>query len=365
MSKAFAEEILLIQDQQRLRSIVQQRRKDVDEQFVAFFLQIAADGQRIGEFDVAIVRMRTLYVSGAAIGSHHIMARATYSVALIEASRGDFKKSADRLVNCIAECEKSPQDCTDLMIDALLRLSPLQESDGQIDKATATLQRAIDLLRRLGRQAEAQEVGARIEAIRSAATRVPPQPLQDVLNELATARASMSTVNADLQQAKEALTATSEHLTSTKTELTSLETQQRSLKKKLEQLKAQIEQTVATLTPLELRRQALTRAVDSPLWVAAVRSELATGNVSELTISLLELLRGPMPSEAVPLLAEIRSRTGTLPNAPIDLDGLSGEARLFAAIANSQGSDPAADPAAFDKLLDAWETYLNSEPSHT
>jgi hypothetical protein len=72
-----------------------------------------------------------------------------------------------------------------------------------------------------------------------------------------------------------------------------------------------------------------------------------------------------MPSEAVPLLAEIRSRTGTLPNAPIDLDGLSGEARLFAAIANSHGSDPAADPAAFDKLLDAWETYLNSEPSHT
>lgn len=104
----------------------------------------------------------------------------------------------------------------------------------------------------------------------------------------------------------------------------------------MEKLQHEVHYTRAQLT-------AIYTAAHAPLWVTAVQAEMQAGQLSNLTLPLLEKLRFILPEDAEPLLREIRARQGITSEAQIDLDVLKGDQRLFAGVLNAavfESSDP-------------------------
>jgi hypothetical protein len=145
------------------------------------------------------------------------------------------------------------------------------------------------------------------------------------------------------------------------------------LQKQAERLQGENERLSTANTQLNcllspLRQQVVSLQVCSriPLWAAVIRADMKSGVLSDSSLALLERMRSVEPDVANPLLAEIRARNHLVPDEPFDLSGLSGEARLFAGLANSLLVEKTDTLQSVEVLLDVWEEYLQqvNTPAH-
>lgn len=355
MSKAFAEEILKISDQQKVIALLKERSSEVDDAFIQHFLDITkehVERNSIGEADATLQR---LYFCSTHAQKPRAKARALYAATLLDIYQKKHKAAMQRAQRCIDECAKTPEQCGDIEAEALLMLATLQEEyEGDPKKAIETLGLAHALLVSLGKSDDAVKVQQRIDELtRSVASGLNYGLLGEVLLQITDAHRRRE----GLQQQIAAL---SSELTEARTIIDGLADQRAKAATEMADLREQVGSLTATRDELQARQRLFATALSAPLWIAAVRADIQAGRISELTLPLLERLRSVMPEHAQPFIDQIRARNGLAPEQPINLDGLAGEERLFAAVANSLTLDPAADPAAFESLLDAWETYLST-----
>jgi hypothetical protein len=265
-----------------------------------------------------------------------------------------------RTERCIAECAKAPEQCTDIEIDALKLLATLQnEHEGDPDKALETLKLAHGRATKVGDAATVDDVQTRIDLLsRDKQLQRSHVPLATVLERITNARGQLDSL--ELQHGQIA-----GELSAARAEIAGVAEKRAAVAAETAVLNSQIADLTATRDELLARQQLFATALAAPLWIAAIRADIQAGRISELTLPLLERLRAVLPQHAQPLIVQIRARNGLAPEQPIDLTGLTGEERLFAAITNSLSLDPAADPTAFDSLLDAWDAFLSTPPGNS
>ena len=352
MSKVFAELILNTQDEQQIKSLLQQRGNEVDDAFIRHFLQTASDLTDAGHLDNAIAAMRRLYSCGTQCQRPALRANALWAVSVIEHTRNNDSEAIKRANQCLDECAKAPDQCVQVEFDILDLLATIQfEYEAAPDKAIETLKKALAKAENLKDAQRTHLLQQRIELLQKAQR--DNVPFAVLLEDIRNARKRRQ----DLLQEIDTL---STQLLSARDEINSFNDRRDAAFATITAFQAEITSLTTTRDELQSRQRLFATALTAPLWIAAVRADIQAGRISELTLPLLERLRTAMPEHAQPLIAQIRARNGLSSDQPINLDGLAGEERLFAAVANSLTLDPAADPAAFESLLDAWDTYLST-----
>ena len=355
MSKAFAAEIFATPDPQKRKELLQRRPNEVDDSFTQHFLQVASENTDAGNMEGALEILRTLYFCGTHCQRPLQRAYALWAVAIVEHTRNKGGEAIKRAGMCIEECAKAPDQCAQVEIDALDLLVTLQfEHEHDPDKAIETLQRAQAKAKTLGDADRTSKLQQRFDdLVRRKNIEADSRPFVELLKDIKDARGRLTELRRQIDELSSALEAA-------RIEIASVDGRRTAATAEITELQNQAAALTTTRDELQSRQRLFATALTAPLWIAAVRADIQAGRISELTLPLLERLRTAMPEHAQPLIAQIRARNGLSSDQPINLDGLAGEERLFAAVANSLTLDPAADPAAFESLLDAWDTYLST-----
>ncbi len=95
-----------------------------------------------------------------------------------------------------------------------------------------------------------------------------------------------------------------------------------------------------------------------PFWLAIIRLELHQNTVSVQSRDFLKKLYTLAPAQAIPVFAELEAR-GLNKTVPLyDLAPLTGETRLFAALANAKQLHAQDEKSAIETVIDGWEVFL-------
>jgi hypothetical protein len=95
-----------------------------------------------------------------------------------------------------------------------------------------------------------------------------------------------------------------------------------------------------------------------PFWLAIIRLELQQNTVSVQSRDFLKKLYTLAPAQAIPVFAELEAR-GLNKTVPLyDLAPLTGETRLFAALANAKQLHAQDEKSAIETVIDGWEVFL-------
>ena len=230
---------------------------------------------------------------------------------------------------------------------------------GQIDASLKNLETAQALYSKLRQQDEVARVQSRIEQIRQQPkTQGDVKPLSQLLDEVVQSRSVLVDLEAAIKTKQNTLAEIESRYAKAEIEVNKLLARQRSLTGENVALEAQINENHAQIASLQTRSELIRVSQNMPLWAAVVRAEIADGEITNLTLPLLERLRSMLPQYTLPLIAEIRARNGIRADELIELSHLEGDERLFAGVANSitlEADDPL---SAVEVLLDSWETYL-------
>lgn len=96
----------------------------------------------------------------------------------------------------------------------------------------------------------------------------------------------------------------------------------------------------------------------TPFWLAIIRLELHQNTVSVQSRDFLKKLYMLAPAQAIPVFAELEAR-GLNKAVPLyDLAPLTGETRLFAALANAKQLHTQDEKSAIETVIDGWEVFL-------
>ena len=204
---------------------------------------------------------------------------------------------------------------TELKANAYYLLGHLQHQQyGQLNEALKSLQTAQDLYRKLQKQDEVARVQSSIEQIQQQPiAQGTTKPLSDVLNEIVQSRDTLVEIQAAVEAGQRTVSDIDGQYAKVAANIRKLHTRQQTLTEENAILEVQITELQSHLGILQTRLEVMLVAQNVPLWAAAVRSEIADGEFSSLTLPLLERLRSTSPQYALPLIAEIRARMGFTP----------------------------------------------------
>jgi tetratricopeptide (TPR) repeat protein len=361
MSKELAEKSLQLASRDQVLELLKLRKNEIDEAFFNYLLEVSDQHKAAKNYDEAVKPLRISFDSGRNTGNVYFTALSLLYVAYVEIDRQRFDKCVNMIEQCISECNKvSDARSTELKANAYYLLGHLQHQQyGQLNEALKSLQTAQDLYRKLQKPAEVARIQSSIEQIQQQS--IAPgttKPLSDVLNEIVRSRDTLVEIQTAIEAGQRTLSDIDDQYAKVAANIRKLHTRQQTLTEENANLEGQITTLQEQLEILRTRIELVLVAQNVPLWAAAVRSEIADGELTSLTLPLLERLRSTSPQYALPLIAEIRARNGIPADRLIDLSELEGEQRLFAGVANSMALE-AEDPLdAIEVLLDSWETYL-------
>jgi len=337
------------------QELLDQRKSEIDDDFYAHLEDVSNKYVQQEEPDAALRVLRVFYMAGDATGSAYHQATAFFNAAMVqlyrkantpESQSKEIKESIRKLKSCMNHCLSSnDRRCYEIAASAyeMLGLIHFRELFDP-DSAHDYFNNAKSLFESLHRHHAVERIQGHLADLSNAAMRTDMKPLTRILN--------------DIRHADELLRRLSAETTEKQENLTKLDDRARLLGPTVKGLKDQYKELRSENKKLKARVQILTNAVQVPLWVAVIRSELDSGTLSQLTLKLLERMRLTEPDHAESLLTEIRARSDLPTDAIIDLSGLSGEQRLFAGIANSRALESTDWEQSVEVLVDAWESYL-------
>jgi len=363
MSKKFAEQILLLTDQTQIRELISHHKTDVDNNFFSHLLEVSNARMQAQEYDTSIAILRSLFTAGQITTNAYISAFSLLQVAYVEIARRDFDRAMNMIQRCITECDKSSDmRCAELKAKAYHLQGQLQfQQYSQADEALHSLQNSARLYATIQKNEKVERVQSSIEKIRLHVSQGgASKPLGDVLDEIVQSRDLLGSLQIDIEARQRRLTDIQRQCIQIEAKVAELQQTQVALSDQNSAIEEQIAHLQQKLDALRVQSSLLATAQEIPLWVAAVRADLARGEVSNLTLPLLEHMRMSEPHYAAPLVAEIRARNALSPQTLFDLSSLSGEARLFGGVANSFALESDNPLAVVEVILEAWETFLNS-----
>jgi len=352
MSKKLAEQAFQINERKQIRDLLTRQKAEIDDAFFAHLLEVSNRNKEEQKYDEAIFALLIVFDAGEIAVNVYFRACSLLQAAYVEIAKRDFDKCLTRIHRCIAECDKaSDPRCVELKAEAHHLLGQLQDQQyGQVNEALQSLQTALDLYRKLQKQDAAERIQQYIDQIRhQPVIQAHAKPLGDVLDEIDRSRDLL----AELQDELSAMQLQHEKAKNLLARQQSLVEENSILETKITEFQQQVDY-------LQSRAELLSTAQNVPLWAAAVRAEVDDGEITNLTLPLLERLRTSSPQYAVPLIAEIRARNRIAEGSFFDVSQLAGDQRLFAGIANSINLELTDPFAAIEALLDAWETYLSN-----
>jgi len=302
MSQQFAEAIIAL-DLASAKKVLGERSKEIDDDFVAYIKHASDDYQTNRNPSAARETLEKLYWAGKKSGDGYIESYALLSAAyqykeqLIILAEGSIGAANNQPKN--SRCQQIANEAQTLL-NALTAppVVGLNEAE-QRDQLEAEL---------LKLEADKQRANGELEKVEQQR------------------RAKLKQIEADKQTANH----------------------------ELQNVEQQRQYAQAQVTAL------LNIAAGAPLWVAIVQTEMQEGQLSSLTLPLLEKLRFIVPEDAEPLRREIYARQGLMPDALLDPDTLVGDQRLFAGILNAAALESSDFTRATEVLIDAWENYLNN-----
>ncbi|XWX05456.1 hypothetical protein VZO05_07810 [Aggregatilineales bacterium SYSU G02658] len=363
MSKQFAEQVLALTDQNQIRDLISHNKGDVDNSFVSHLLDISDVRKQEKKYEAALNILRIIFIAGQITEDFYISAFSLLRGAYLEIARRDFNQAIRMISRCISECDKSVDTrCVEIKAKAYHLQGELQFQ--QYDDANAalrSLQSAVQLYERLGKNEQVERVHSSIEKINLHVKQgSKSKPLGDVLDEIVESRELLHSLQREIEARHQQLIEIQRQHSEIEKIIAELEQNRVALSNQNIKIKEQIDHLQQTLHTLRTQVSLLATAREVPLWIAAVRADIARGEISKLTLPLLEHMRMSEPHYAAPLIAEIRARNASSPETLFDLSELSGEARLFGGIANSFALEADNPLAAVEAILEAWETFLNN-----
>lgn len=362
MSKQFAEYVLSLSDKTEIRNEIIRRQSEVDNAFYSHLLETSTAHRSGGRFDEAINVLRILFDAGQIAKNHYITALSFLHVARLEVERRDFERAISMAKNCVSESDKA-SDTQSVMLKAdayHLQGELYFQQFSKFEDALRSLQNALTQYVKLQKTEEAERVQATIEKIHQQSKQGAfEKPLADVLDEIVISRVLLNEIVAEIGASEKRLAEVQQEHSRVQQTIAHLSEEYRSLSEENNAIQEQNRLLREECENLRLRRLLLSTAHQIPLWVAVVREDLSRGEISVLTVSLIERMRLKYPEYAEPLLAEIYARNGSSSNTPLNLSGLTGDARLFAGIANANALESTDPLGAIEGLIEAWETYLS------
>jgi len=309
MSQEFAKEIIAL-DIDQVEKVLGKRSKEIDDDFVDYMQTKSVSLNEIGNFDAVRVTLRKLYLAGTKSVNNYIQSYAQLSLAQLEKTQAIILAQ-----NSIKAANRRPEDshCQQIANEAQALLHAL----------TASAPVSPGLV-----NVHPNEVKQRdqFEA------------------ELLKLEADKQRANGELEKVERQRVAN----------LKQIEADRQSAHHELQKIEQQRQYAQAQITTL------LNIAAGAPLWVVAVQTEMQEGQLSSLTLPLLEKLRFIVPEDAEPLRCEIYARQGLTSDTLLDPDTLVGDQRLFAGILNAAALESSDFTRATEVLVDAWENYLNN-----
>lgn len=363
MSKKFAEQVLLLTDHNQIRDLLSRHKTDVDNNFFSHLLEVSNARKQTQEYEASIAVLRILFTAGQITGNFYISAFSLLQVAYVEIARRDFDRAMNMIQRCIAECDKSPDvRCVELKAKSYHLQGQLQfQHYSDSDEALRSLQSSVQIYTRLEKKEEVDRIQSSMEKIRLQPKQgVASKPLSDVLDEIVQSRDLLHSLQTDIDTRQRHLAEIQSQYAEIAANVAELQRTQAALHDQNSMIDEQVARLQQTLDALRTQISLLATAQEIPLWAAAVRADITRGEISNLTLPLLEHMRMSEPHYAAPLVAEIRARNAVSPQTLFDLSNLTGEARLFGGVANSFALESENPLAAVEAILEAWETFLNS-----
>ncbi len=365
MSKQLAEQLISLKDRKdrnEIKGLISRHRADVDDSFVSHLREVSNAHKKAQEYEKSIAILRILFEAGQITKNAYISALSLLEAASVQIARRDFDQAMNMIQKCIAECDKSADvRCVELKAEAYHLRGQLQfQQYAEADEGLRSLQTSAQLYTSLKKNDEVDRIQASMEKIRLHVKQGDTsKPLGDVLDEIAQSRDLLHSLQTDIKAQQRELTVIQRQHAQISAEVAELRQTQIALSDQNSALESQIARLQQKLDALRVQSSLLATAQEIPLWVAAVRADLARGELGNLTLQVLEHMRMSEPHYAAPLIAEIRARNALPPHTLFDLSSLSGKARLFAGIANSFALESENPLAAVEAILEAWETFLN------
>lgn len=340
----------------QIKRLLEQRKSEIDDDFYAQLDDESNKYVQREEPEAAIQVLRVFYQAGQVAGSTYHRAAAHLKAAIVflnnreadspESQSSAIKQSIDRLLDCTKECSSTRDPrCAEIEASAYEMLGQIYLREHfEPDPAHDYFKKARSLFESLQRRDAVERIQGHLADISNTAIRTNIKPLTRMLDDVRHVDELLPRLEAELKE-KQAY-------------LTQIEAEMRELGPTVNDLKEQYKALRSQNEELKARVQFLTTAVQVPLWVAVIRSELDSGTLSQLTCELLERMRAPEPAHAEPLRTEIQARSGLPTDTLRDLSGVAGEQRLFAGILNSRALESTDWVQSVEVLVDAWEIYL-------
>jgi len=357
MSRQLAERVLKLTDKQS-GPVLEEHHAEIDNEFAKTLIDACVMQREKGTTgQAAIDAMRILYRAGKMINRHDFMADALLQVGLVYQKMNDVPNSRKYFQQSLnaAHPYLNERIYVDIAARAHWQLAQtLAEVSPENDEALSHLSEAKQLLKSISNMQGTQTIQKEItrrEGLRE------PEPFQD---EIEAAKRQLAEIHTQCELQSQDLSAAEAAYVQRQQEAQVLE--QQIIKDRAEQakLRENVKRFQTAINKLKAELVVLQMLPHAPLWVAAARAELASGQITTLTLPLLERLSQVAPEYADSLILEIRARQGVTGDALIDLNHLNGQDRFFAGLLNASALQTEDWMQATEVLLDAWETYLPS-----
>lgn len=294
MSKKFAEQISLLTDLNQIREMMGRNKTEIDNDFFLYLIEVKNAHVQANNYEDAIRILRILYQAGDLINNFYFSSFALFYAADLEIRKRDFDRAMNIIGRCIEECNKSTDvRCIELKAIAYHLQGELQfQQYADAGRALHSLQSSAQIYETLGRNEESSRVHARIESIRlQAKQEETKKPLNDILDEILESRDILQSLKMEIEARQRDLAEMQNQYDLVSAKVAELQQIQAALITDIRAIKKQIAEHQEKLDALRLRSSVLATAHETPLWVAAIRADIANGEISNLTLPLLGCVR--------------------------------------------------------------------------